>query len=218
VGQAGATGPGSVKPIRLWLPSQNGLLSEDPHRHRAARSSELTSSPAPLRISIGPLTMYGPSAPTVIVTGGWTAPPSTGYSDDVMSAPYAAGAEPDDRPEPAQVPEYDEAPEYDKLPEYAAAVLDVVDLVPSGQVTTYGDVAAFLGRGGPRQVGHVMSHWGGAVAWWRVLRADGSPAPGLEREALAHYRRECTPLRPDGRRVDLRRARWAPDPLGLPTD
>ena len=205
-------GPGSLKPILLWVPSQNGLLSEPPHRHRAARSREVTSSPAPLRISTGPLTMYGPSVPTVIVTAGWTAPPSTGYSDDVMSAPYAAGAAPDDQPddEPDDGPDDgpDDEAEYGDLPEFAAAVLDVVDLVPPGQVVTYGGIAAFLGRGGPRQVGQVMSHWGGAVAWWRVLRADGSPPQGLEREALTAYRREGTPLRPDGRRVDLRRARW----------
>ena len=157
-----------------------------------------------------------------MVTGGWTAAPSAGYSDDVMSAPYAAGAEPDDQPddEPGDEPDdepCDEPDGPDDLPEFAAAVLDVVDLVPSGQVVTYGDVAAFLGRGGPRQVGHVMSHWGGAVAWWRVLRADGTPAPGLEREAFAHYRRERTPLRPGGQRVDLRRARWAGE-VGEPSD
>lgn len=96
----------------------------------------------------------------------------------------------------------------DELPEYAAAVLDVIDLIPAGSVMTYGDIAEFLGRGGPRQVGAVMSHWGGAVAWWRVIKADGSPPPGHEREALRRYRAERTPLRPDGRRVDLRRARW----------
>lgn len=96
----------------------------------------------------------------------------------------------------------------EELPEYAAAVLDVVDLVPAGKVVTYGDVAEYLGRGGPRQVGAVMSRFGGAVAWWRVLRADGSPPQGLEREAIAHYRRERTPLRPGGAKVDLRAARW----------
>lgn len=96
----------------------------------------------------------------------------------------------------------------DELPEYAAAVLDVIDLVPPGRVVTYGDVAEYLGRGGPRQVGSVMSRFGGAVAWWRVLKADGSPPPGHEREALMHYREERTPLRPGGRKVDLREARW----------
>lgn len=95
----------------------------------------------------------------------------------------------------------------DELPDLAGAVLDAVDLVPSGLVVTYGDVAAHVGCS-PRQVGAVMSAWGGAAAWWRVLRADGSPPPGHEREALRCYRAEGTPLRPAGNRVDLRLARW----------
>ncbi len=97
----------------------------------------------------------------------------------------------------------------DDLPRYVALVLDVVDQVPAGQVLTYGDVAEYLGEGGPRQVAAVMSRHGSAVAWWRVLRADGSAAPVVRERALAEYRREGTPMRPDGERVDLRRARWA---------
>jgi alkylated DNA nucleotide flippase Atl1 len=53
-----------------------------------------------------------------------------------------------------------------------------------------------------------MALWGGAVSWWRVLRADGSPPPGHEREALRHYRAEGTPLRSGGTKVDLATARW----------
>ncbi len=106
-------------------------------------------------------------------------------------------------------------PSSDELPDVAAAVLDVVDAVPPGRVVTYGDVAAMVTadglRIGPRTVGRVMSHWGGAVCWWRVLRAGGLPPQGLEAEALGHYRAEGTPLRPDGRRVDLDVARWRPD-------
>jgi alkylated DNA nucleotide flippase Atl1 len=94
------------------------------------------------------------------------------------------------------------------LPDYAAAVLDAVDKIPPGLVMTYGDVAEYVGSGGPRQVGQVMSRFGGAVPWWRVLHADGSPAPGHEARALRHYRDEGTPLRPGGTRVDLRKARW----------
>src|SRR4051794_36962480 len=60
----------------------------------------------------------------------------------------------------------------DELGPFAALVLDVVDRVPPGQVTTYGDVAEYLGQGGPRQVGAVLAEHGGAVAWWRVVRAD----------------------------------------------
>jgi len=96
--------------------------------------------------------------------------------------------------------------------EFAGRVLDVVDAIPPGMVMSYGDVAEYLGAGGPRQVGRVMALWGGGVPWWRVIRADGSPPPGHERAALARYREEGTPVRAgaDGRpaRVDMRRARW----------
>jgi alkylated DNA nucleotide flippase Atl1 len=101
------------------------------------------------------------------------------------------------------------AAEPEVIPELAAAILDVVDLVPPGRVITYGDVAEYLGRGGARLVGQVMARWGGAVSWWRVVRADGTPAPGHTDEALRRLRAEGTALRPDGRRVDLPQARWA---------
>jgi alkylated DNA nucleotide flippase Atl1 len=91
---------------------------------------------------------------------------------------------------------------------YVADVLDLVDRIPPGRVLTYGDLAALVGSGGPRQVGQVMSRWGSDVPWWRVLRADGRPAQGHEDRALRQYAAEGTPLRPDGQRVDLRRARW----------
>ena len=100
----------------------------------------------------------------------------------------------------------------EEIPEFASAVLDVVELIPRGKVMTYGDVAEYLGRGGPRQVGNVMARWGGAVTWWRVLKADGSPPPGHETRALRRYRAERTPLRPSGTKVDLTRARWDGDP------
>lgn len=95
--------------------------------------------------------------------------------------------------------------------DYAEAVLDLVERIPSGRVMTYGDIAEYLGQGGPRQVGRVMSHWGGGVPWWRVIRADGHPPIGHEERALRRYRIEGTPMRPDGIRVDMRRARWIPD-------
>ena len=95
-----------------------------------------------------------------------------------------------------------------ELPEYAEAVLGVVERIPPGRVLAYGDIADYLGEGGPRQVGAVMSRYGGGVPWWRVLHADGSPAPGHEARALARYRDEGTPLRPSGERVDMTRARW----------
>jgi len=95
-----------------------------------------------------------------------------------------------------------------ELTEFASRVLDVVDRIPRGRVLTYGDVAEYLGEGGARSVGAVMSRHGAAVAWWRVLRADGSVAPGLEERAFARFASERTPLRQGGTRVDLSRARW----------
>ncbi|WP_327369734.1 MGMT family protein [Streptomyces sp. NBC_01217] len=103
----------------------------------------------------------------------------------------------------------------DELPEYAERVLDVTELIPPGRVMTYGDVAEWLGDGGPRQVGRVMALYGGAVPWWRVVRADGALLPGHELRALDHYRAESTPLREAPRsaqghlpRLDMKRARW----------
>lgn len=102
-----------------------------------------------------------------------------------------------------------------ELPEYAERVLAVAELIPPGRVMTYGDVAEWLGEGGPRQVGRVMALYGGAVPWWRVVRADGALLAGHELRALDHYRREGTPLRQAGPtseghvpRLAMARARW----------
>lgn len=104
--------------------------------------------------------------------------------------------------------------------DYVEAVLAVVGLVPAGCAVSYGDVAELLGSGGPRQVGAVMSHYGSAVPWWRVLKASGHAPAGHEARALQHYLQEGTALLGDhagylragqGRwRVDLAAARWSP--------
>ncbi len=95
--------------------------------------------------------------------------------------------------------------------DFASRVLDVVDSIPPGRVMSYGDIAEYLGDGpGPRQVGRVMAVYGGAVAWWRVIHSDGTPAPGHDSVALEHYLAEGTPLRSARPpvRVDMRRAHW----------
>ncbi|MEU0131505.1 MGMT family protein [Streptomyces sp. NPDC006289] len=113
------------------------------------------------------------------------------------------------------------APATAELPAYAERVLDVADLIPPGRVMTYGDVAEWLGDGGPRQVGRAMALYGSAAPWWRVVRADGALLPGHEPQALGHYRDEGTPLRGASRaaeghvpRLDMRRARWDGAPEG----
>jgi alkylated DNA nucleotide flippase Atl1 len=93
--------------------------------------------------------------------------------------------------------------------EYVEAVLNLVETVPRGRVTTYGALADAVGYGGPRRVGRVMSTFGGSVPWWRVVRADGSLPPSHDEEARAHYLDEGTPFRPSGK-VDMARAAWWP--------
>jgi methylated-DNA-protein-cysteine methyltransferase-like protein len=92
--------------------------------------------------------------------------------------------------------------------DFAEAVLDLIERIPPGRVMTYGSIAGVLGRGGPRQVGAVMSRYGGGVPWHRVVNAVGRLPPGHEPEALRRLRAEGTPLRND--RVDLRSALWQP--------
>jgi alkylated DNA nucleotide flippase Atl1 len=98
--------------------------------------------------------------------------------------------------------------------EYVERVLSLVEQIPSGRVLSYGVIAGHIGQGGPRQVGRVMAMYGSSVPWWRVVRADGSLPDSHQRDALAHYREEGTPLRgmlEDAAtlRVDIRDALWA---------
>jgi alkylated DNA nucleotide flippase Atl1 len=96
-----------------------------------------------------------------------------------------------------------------EVPAFAQRVLDLVDSIPRGKVLAYGDIAEYLGEGGPRQVGTVMSTWGGGVAWHRVVHADGTPAPSHDGKVLRLLRADVTPMRGD--RVDMKRARWDVD-------
>jgi alkylated DNA nucleotide flippase Atl1 len=98
--------------------------------------------------------------------------------------------------------------------DYVETVLQVVESIPAGRVMSYGAIAEYVGRGGPRQVGAVMAAYGGSVPWWRVVRADGTPPLCDTGEARTHYLAEATPLR--GRldagstRVDMPAASWSP--------
>jgi alkylated DNA nucleotide flippase Atl1 len=114
---------------------------------------------------------------------------------------------PDQRGRP---PAVDDSASAATIDDYSSRVLDVVDAIPPGQVMSYGDIADFLGQGGPRQVGRVLSRYGGGAPWWRVIHADGTPPPGHEAAALRHYLAERTPLRSVASpvRVDMGQARW----------
>lgn len=94
--------------------------------------------------------------------------------------------------------------------EYVERVLVMVERIPPGRVMSYGDIAEAVGVGGPRQVGRVMSLEGGAVPWWRVVRADGGLPLCHDGRALEQHRAEGTPLR-SPERVDMTLARWWPE-------
>jgi alkylated DNA nucleotide flippase Atl1 len=89
---------------------------------------------------------------------------------------------------------------------FARSVLDAVDLIPPGKVMAYSDVAEFVSAGSGRAVGSVMATYGGEVPWHRVVRSDGSCAPGVHDEQIALLRAEDVPMK--GSRVDMARARW----------
>jgi len=91
--------------------------------------------------------------------------------------------------------------------EFAEAVYDVVETIPVGRVVTYGDIAEYLGHGGPRRVARAMALCQGAVTWHRVIRSNGVPAEQVRSRQLELLAAEGTPLL-DGSRVDLSRAWW----------
>jgi alkylated DNA nucleotide flippase Atl1 len=97
--------------------------------------------------------------------------------------------------------------------EYAETVLRLVETIPPGRVMSYGAIAAWVGQGGPRQVGHVMATYGGSVPWWRVVRADGTLPDSHKTHARQCYLEEGTPLRvglATPTVVDMTAAAWTP--------
>jgi alkylated DNA nucleotide flippase Atl1 len=85
------------------------------------------------------------------------------------------------------------------------AVFDVVEQIPPGRVSTYGAVGRLVGIG-PRRVARALSLGGGAVPWWRVLRADGTVAEPVRVEQLQRLAAEGVSLR--NGRVDLASVGW----------
>lgn len=92
---------------------------------------------------------------------------------------------------------------------FAEDVLELVERIPPGRVLTYGAIKRALGRGSAIGVGGVMSRDGHAVAWWRVVRADGTLPAHLMIDAQEHWRLEGTPMTRGI--VDVRRALWEGD-------
>ncbi len=90
--------------------------------------------------------------------------------------------------------------------EQVERVRELLTAVPSGRVTTYGDLAAAAGLRSPRIVGRILAEDGADLAWHRVVNASGRAAPHKVAEQLRRLRAEDVPIRDD--RVDLATARW----------
>ena len=91
------------------------------------------------------------------------------------------------------------------------AVFDVVEQIPPGRVSTYGAIGRLIGIG-PRRVARALSSGGGAVPWYRVVRADGTAAEPVRVEQLGLLAAEGVPVR-DGRVDPGRRALAVTDAL-----
>ncbi len=88
------------------------------------------------------------------------------------------------------------------------AVLVAVESIPPGNVATYGDIAAYVGHGGPRQVGAIMREYGASVPWWRVIRASGIPAKEVLDDQLQLLRGDG--IRVTNGKINLNQVRWTP--------
>ncbi|MCQ4359996.1 MGMT family protein [Mycobacterium gordonae] len=74
----------------------------------------------------------------------------------------------------------------------------LVAAIPSGRVSTYGDIASAAGLSSPRIVGWIMRTDSADLPWHRVITASGRPAAHLTTRQLELLRAEGV-LSTDGR-------------------
>lgn len=87
------------------------------------------------------------------------------------------------------------------LTELQADILDMVGSLTEGEVVTYGEVAAEVGKpGAARAVGSTLSRYGSDVPWWRVVASNGRLVPGNETLQAKRLRSEGVAVR-DGKVV-----------------
>jgi methylated-DNA-protein-cysteine methyltransferase related protein len=96
--------------------------------------------------------------------------------------------------------------------EYVEEVLSLVERIPPGRVMSYGAIAEYLysrsGRASARHVGTIMSRYGAAVPWHRVVSGGGRLPPGNEREARARLMEEGVVFK--GPRILMSTYSWWP--------
>jgi methylated-DNA-protein-cysteine methyltransferase-like protein len=97
------------------------------------------------------------------------------------------------KPEPAQPPAFPEA------------VRRAVRAIPRGEVRSYAQVALYAGRpGAARGVGRELKTLEN-VPWWRVIRADGTLAPGVAVEQARRLKAEGVAVEGQGTHRRVRR-------------
>src|ERR1700742_806779 len=74
--------------------------------------------------------------------------------------------------------------------EQVELVRSLVAAIPSGRVSTYGDIAAVAGLSSPRIVGWIMRTDSSDLPWHRVITASGRPARHLTSRQLELLRAE----------------------------
>lgn len=89
--------------------------------------------------------------------------------------------------------------------EQVEEVRALVAAIPSGRVSTYGDIAEAAGLSSARIVGWIMRTDSSDLPWHRVITASGKPAAHLATRQLELLRAEGV-LSDDGR-VPLREVR-----------
>ncbi|HEY2447588.1 MAG TPA: MGMT family protein [Mycobacterium sp.] len=82
----------------------------------------------------------------------------------------------------------------------------LVASIPSGRVSTYGDIAAVAGLSSPRIVGYIMRIDSLDLPWHRVITASGRPARHLTTRQLELLRAEGV-LADDGK-IPLEEVRY----------
>lgn len=73
---------------------------------------------------------------------------------------------------------------------FETAVVAIIEAIPRGETSTYGEVAAEAGfPGAARAVGNIVRTVPG-LPWWRVITTNGRLVPGLEIEHTQRLRAE----------------------------
>ncbi len=74
--------------------------------------------------------------------------------------------------------------------DFTDAVIAVIEAIPAGTVTTYGEIAAEAGfPGAARAVGNLLRVTPG-LPWWRVIAASGRLVPDKEADHAQRLRAE----------------------------